>query len=71
MLVSVEGDLASVYGQTETGLGICNKQPHWSVPLEYFIILTREGFLSKNIVAVSFFSKLCYTPIHVHIFSIN
>ena len=36
--------------------------------------LTREGFLRKNIVAVSFFSKLRYTPIfliHVHIFSIK
>ena len=27
------------------------------------IITTREGFFKKNIVAVSFFSKLCYTPI--------
>ena len=38
------------------------------------LVITREGFLRKNIVAVSFFSKLCYTPIfliHVHIFSIK
>ena len=25
--------------------------------------VTREGFLRKNIVAVSYFSKPCYTPI--------
>ena len=38
------------------------------------IIITREGFLRKNIVAVSFFQNYCYTPIfliHVHIFSIK
>ena len=40
----------------------------------YINTSTREGFLRKNIVAVSFFSKMCYTPIfliHVHIFSIK
>ena len=32
---------------------------------------TREGFLRTNIVVVSFFSKLCYTPIFlIHIFPI-
>ena len=31
-----------------------------------------EVFEEKNIVAVSFFSKLCYAPIFLtHIFSIN
>ena len=37
-------------------------------------VKTREGFSRKNIVAVSFFSKLFYTPIfliHVHVFSIK
>ena len=37
-------------------------------------VIIREGFLRKNIVAVSFFLKLCHTPIfliHVHIFSIK
>ena len=50
--------------------------PQWS--LDNVVLknseITREGFLRKNIVAVSFFSKLCYTPvflIHVHIFFIK
>ena len=31
-----------------------------------------RGFLRKNIVAFSFFFKLCYAPIFlIHIFSIN
>ena len=38
------------------------------------IMTTRKGFLRKNIVAVSFFSKLCCTPIfriHILISSMN
>ena len=32
---------------------------------------TIEGFLRKNIVAISFFSKLCYTPIFLTYFPLN
>ena len=32
---------------------------------------TREGFLRKNIVAVSFISKLCYRSLHTPIFLIH
>ena len=48
------------------------KGPIPSISVVHFTSQTREGFLRKNIVAVSFFFKTMLYPIFlIHIYSIN